>query len=474
MSWTTESVDVLGDVGRQPSLDVDDEDVPHIAYYQLNFPSFRIYYATKPGFTWIREIVTTVTSGGLPLQIRIDAERSPHIAFSETPFLAPADIMYAVKSDGAWLVETIETADAGSNHVSLALDRDGTPHVTYSTGPLKYAVKTQSGWQIGAVHPQWGTGIHSSLELDRDGRPHIAHTNNERTPPADSVTADYTSAAIHLSSPNGGETWPVGSSQPVAWKGAGPVDILLSVDGGATFETLETAVLDEPGGGTINVLVPNHPSRFCVVRIERQAPFSSSTTDSFFTIDNSIALLNMTVSPSIDAPGVVVSWQTDPGPQDLSGYRLEKRSHGNTWMTLASLTRETSYHDAYGTAADVYRLYAVNGLGQESLLGESEPGPQLAPRLSAWPVPYRSGTLTIAFPTIAGPGGGVAPATVAAYDIRGRLVRTIAAGRTYAEGIQQVTWDGRDAAGRPVASGVYLIKSTSGGIQQSTKILVVR
>ena len=48
-----------------------------------------------------------------------------------------------------------------------------------------------------------------------------------------SVLAD---SAIHLEAPNGGETWPVGSTQTIAWRGAGQVDILLSVDGGNSYD----------------------------------------------------------------------------------------------------------------------------------------------------------------------------------------------------------------------------------------------
>jgi hypothetical protein len=42
------------------------------------------------------------------------------------------------------------------------------------------------------------------------------------------------------------------------------------------------------------------------------------------------------------------------------------------------------------------------------------------------------------------------------YDLQGRLVRAFPAA-PFAAGAHAVTWDGRDAAGRDVASGVYRV-----------------
>ena len=47
--------------------------------------------------------------------------------------------------------------------------------------------------------------------------------------------------------------------------------------------------------------------------------------------------------------------------------------------------------------------------------------------------------------------------TLAVYDIHGRLVRTLV-GRPLAAGSHAVVWDGYDAMGRAVASGVYVYR----------------
>jgi hypothetical protein len=48
---------------------------------------------------------------------------------------------------------------------------------------------------------------------------------------------------------------------------------------------------------------------------------------------------------------------------------------------------------------------------------------------------------------------------LAVYDLRGRLVRTLA-DENYGVGSHRVPWDGKDAHGNPLASGVYFGKLT--------------
>ncbi len=53
------------------------------------------------------------------------------------------------------------------------------------------------------------------------------------------------------------------------------------------------------------------------------------------------------------------------------------------------------------------------------------------------------------------------PANLAIYDVNGRFVRSLISGPVEA-GRHHVTWDGRDAVGRDVASGVYVCRLTAG------------
>ncbi len=61
---------------------------------------------------------------------------------------------------------------------------------------------------------------------------------------------------------------------------------------------------------------------------------------------------------------------------------------------------------------------------------------------------------------------------LAVYGIDGRRVRVLVQGELPA-GEHRLTWNGRDDAGRPVASGVYLIRLAAPGEPVQTQRVVV-
>jgi hypothetical protein len=64
-------------------------------------------------------------------------------------------------------------------------------------------------------------------------------------------------------------------------------------------------------------------------------------------------------------------------------------------------------------------------------------------------------------------------ARVAIYDLQGRLVRGLV-DEAVAAGSHNVSWDGKDNAGRGVGSGTYLCQLEAGGGKQMRKMLLVR
>jgi len=63
--------------------------------------------------------------------------------------------------------------------------------------------------------------------------------------------------------------------------------------------------------------------------------------------------------------------------------------------------------------------------------------------------------------------------TLEIHDLRGALVRVLDRGER-AAGEWTVRWDGRDRAGRPAASGVYLVRLSGEGRVATRKLLLVR
>ena len=322
---------------------------------------------------------------------------------------------------------------------------------------------------------RFGEGaVGTAGDMNGDGVPELiigAHDNNAGGTVAGRAYI-YEFNRYFLVTPNGGETWNVGAMKTISWLGAEPADVWLSDDGGNTHELVETGV----GGSETNVLqlrVPHTPTKFARIKLTPTDPTAGGfdRSDSLFTIQTSVALLSLLAAP-LPNGGASVSWSTDPGPDDLAGYRLERSALGSSaWTTVSGLTRETTVVDPMGGPGSRYRLFAVNGFGDELWLGESSIRPLAA--LSAWPLPYRGGRLTISFATAGGLGGGRGPADIGIYDVSGRLVRHVTAGE-YGAGYQVTAWDGRDTHGRKVASGIYFLRSSSGGETRTLRLSVLR
>ncbi len=96
------------------------------------------------------------------------------------------------------------------------------------------------------------------------------------------------------------------------------------------------------------------------------------------------------------------------------------------------------------------------------------PGPSMIGLLAQnFPNPFNPST-TLRFSL---PAGGQVRLVI--HDARGRAVREMATG-FYPAGDHRVVWDGRDGAGRPLASGDYFARLLAGGREQTVGMSLVR
>ncbi len=464
--WSIEFAASGADVGRFASLALDAADRPHIAYYWEFTGEF--LYATKIGALWYN---TTIGTGATDYSgIALDPAGNPTVLFRTGGY-----VLLNARVDGVFTTPGGFTS-SGDVDGALVIGPDGMGHLFYQeitsgANELYYAegfdgVPTES--PVVLAGSDVDVGDKNDIALDPYGNPlgvFYDATNGD---------AWFVDSGVRLSTGLSGATWPVGSERTITWRGVGAVDLMLSTDGGASYQTLASGLAGNGNGaGTYTFTVPHRPSRFCKIKLERGTPYAASLSDSLFTIEASVALLNL-VASNPGGGGVRLSWATNPGPDDLAGYRVDRRREAGSWTTLNALVTGTSYLDADGRAGDEYRLFAVNGLGNELLLGSTRSGdtPSVS-ALDVFPNPFRTGDLTVLFATAGGLGGSAGSATVSIYDVAGRLVRTLASG-AYAAGVQRVTWDGRNLRGEPVSSGVYFVRSATGGETHSRKVLVVR
>jgi outer membrane protein assembly factor BamB len=71
------------------------------------------------------------------------------------------------------------------------------------------------------------------------------------------------------------------------------------------------------------------------------------------------------------------------------------------------------------------------------------------------------------------PEGEPTPVSLKIYDLRGRLVRTLV-DETREAGEYSVIWEGKDASGRMVSSGVYLYRIKAGDFVQTRKMVLLK
>lgn len=110
-----------------------------------------------------------------------------------------------------------------------------------------------------------------------------------------------------------------------------------------------------------------------------------------------------------------------------------------------------------------------------SVTGGDTPVAWTGALMQNYPNPFNPAT-TIRFEVPGSVGRGAAgavPVTLAVYDVRGRLVRTLVADRR-APGRYEAAWDGRNDGGRRVSSGIYFYRLAAGDFTRTRKMVLLR
>lgn len=194
--WHFETI--TGEFGI-PSLALDNEDEPHIAYIH-NYNTLK--YANLSGGTWDIQSVYTQSIGSVhSVSLVLDALNQPHMSFVIDEVEQAPGFYYAVKygalKNGHWNIETIEEGiNTQSNYTaggtSIDLDSSDNPQIVYGLNHLpdshlvchkfciKYVHWTGSNWNSRIVIQGDNTGMPESgspitLILDTNDVPHLLY-----------------------------------------------------------------------------------------------------------------------------------------------------------------------------------------------------------------------------------------------------------------------------------------------------------
>jgi hypothetical protein len=176
---------------------------------------------------------------------------------------------------------------------------------------------------------------------------------------------------------------------------------------------------------------------------------------------------------------VTLGW-TVASLDGIEGFNIYRATSGEATMIL--LNREVIPPSTAGEYEDtttwpettfLYELRAVAPDGTEEAVGDEPLAVTTGGRLVAVlhpprPNPFES-TTTVQFDV----PSHDRPVAVTVYDVRGRVVRVLHDG-PIARGRHTLVWDGRDARGSSVSSGVYFVRLILGDDVSARKMMLLR
>jgi len=184
-----------------------------------------------------------------------------------------------------------------------------------------------------------------------------------------------------------------------------------------------------------------------------------------------------------DAAGTFVFWSSAPsfgqdrlygahvgpgGAIDIATFDVASTPSGKSRLDVERSTSGfaiLAWSDDRSDSGDIL-AQNVNSDGSLGSSGVAAPLPDVAGAGIVLGVPHPNpsrGPVRIEYRA-----GGPGALSVGIFDVRGRSVRTLVSGWAPAEG--SVVWDGRDETGARAASGVYLVRLTSGGVTRTERI----
>ena len=246
---------------------------------------------------------------------------------------------------------------------------------------------------------------------------------------------------------------------PIESIGASTIEVIgiySFVDGDTKIYDLdrnEVALTDLTIGQTVLVSAEGQADGTLLAQTIQLQDVSVTAGDVTIAEDGSVTVLGVEY---VVAPDVLVDFEGEISTSlaalhngmyvEVSGIRVDEEGYTATMVTVISA----------------------------STVGVDAPGlGEIAASISMhqnYPNPFSQST-TIAFELSDGNAG--ARTTLSVFDLTGRRVRTLV-DATLEPGSHSAVWDGRDEAGRPVASGVYFYRVRSGNTSTARTLTLVK
>ncbi len=201
------------------------------------------------------------------------------------------------------------------------------------------------------------------------------------------------------------------------------------------------------------------------------------------TVSNREAGDHFGFSVSLSGNRALVGAYRNDGNGENSGSAYMYEWNGSTWNEVARLTAsDATARDEFGWSVSLsgdralvgapgsnegYGAAYVFEMGTSTSIVEAQEVPGAYALWPNYPNPFNPQTrITFELPVASN-------VRLTVYDVLGREVVRLASG-SYPAGTHAVTWDGRDAAGAMVPSGVYLYRIDAGGFTQTRRMVLLK
>ena len=159
-----------------------------------------------------------------------------------------------------------------------------------------------------------------------------------------------------------------------------------------------------------------------------------------------------------------ISFATGSDAGEIVLYRVIDGGHswpGAAWDTSVDLTNRD-----IDASVEIWKFFKAHELMTSTGVRTSH-SPGESSLVQNYPNPFNP-TTTISFALLER-----ARAALSIYDVEGRVVRTLV-DEAVGEGYQERIWDGKDARGNQVGSGVYFYRLTAGNRTLTKKMVLLR
>jgi hypothetical protein len=376
---------------------------------------------------------------------------------------------------------TWSSPDFTGSDVKIELSRDG--GATWET--LIASTPNDGSWNWGPVTGPASTTCLVRVSDAADGIP------------SDISDANFTisgAASITVTSPDGGESWEVGSAHDITWTWVGSftdVKIELSRDGGSNWETLIASTSNDGSWNWAPVTGPT--STTCRVRICDTDGTPCDTSDSNFNITQLVFSVFASPDSQLVIQGDTAAFKVwvfglpPNAPCTLSVFNLPPGATGQFRPPFIDAPNDTSIlsiRTTNATPENVYDIFIEARLLQykpdttkvklvvQSQSGVNDENDQLiAPDKFALfqnqPNPFNPETRISYYLSEA------CKVELSIYNVLGRKVKILFDGYQ-TSGTKTLVWDGKDDQGNQLSSGIYFYRLQAGTFSQTRKMSLIK